>query len=220
MKPLYLKMCFILFVGYLLISCSFLAAHADEDSWYDVAPEAYQLAPQGGGVPRPDSPYSAPRGYRPPDPNQKPANAKKWWQVWKADDPPGQPVEKIVEVGPREYPSAPDPLLRLGFSLRQERKVVPGGVYLVRLSEPDGTMTLLRGSQTMLTLPMQKLAGSAAPQGPVEPLPEDKNRHKEEVNQGPYRNVTVQYDAGRLSITLLYQLGQSFYQSEPVAIAY
>jgi hypothetical protein len=236
-------------------------ARADSDSWYDVAPEAYQLTPPSAGQTGPNNPYANPPGYGRPavaaPPAQAPAppkmtraekrqarkgptpsaasnnlapesanGGKQWWQVWKPEPPPPVKADTYVPVGPREFPSSPDPLLRLGFNVRQGSKIVSGGVYLVHLAANDmagtSSLTLLRGSVPMLVVPSHKLTSSASGPmlGPVEALPEAKNRHTEQINRGPYRTVSVSFDPGRRSVTLLYQVGSVFYQSEPLAIAY
>jgi hypothetical protein len=81
------------------------------------------------------SPYEGPPGFNPDRKKQPPKQVKtgKWWQFWKPAEvirPPDE--EMVVEVGPREFSSSPEPVLRLPVALRNlEGQAVLPGMYLV-----------------------------------------------------------------------------------------
>lgn len=199
-----------------------------ETDWYDMAPEAYQLTPppNPAGLNQP-TPYAAPPGLdsRPTTSQAKP----KWWQFWKPKPAPPPKEEQLVEVGPRNYPAVPDPLLRLATPLWLGKgQIVTPGIYRVKaLGMPipnDKGVTpaaytneaprlqLWRQATLVLDLPLVALAGPAV-DGPVEPIVSKK---KGEAPPPIYQAIQILPDANGKTVQLQLQYGQRFYQTQAI----
>jgi hypothetical protein len=90
------------------------------------------------------------------------------------------PEERITQVGPRDTPPAPDPLLRVPVAIVLNGTRVAPGLYLIK-SRPaeDGSegreLVLWHTGRNMGTIALRKLVGEQAPPPePVEPVREDK----------------------------------------------
>lgn len=230
--------------GNLLIPVNLSWSEEEGQDWYDYyseldddANQADTLLPPPTRETHQGSPYEGPPGYNPdrtPGPGKKVAR-KHWWQFWKKETiikPP--PEEKIVDVGPREFPAAKEPLLRWPMPWRSANGLIKPGLYLIQVNPlgagpavtlPENDKALIagkpsayelrvmQGKQILFKTPVARVAARQAPPGPVEALPEDTNPHKEPINQGPAKAAAVELSPDKQQIKLWYQIGSARYES-------
>jgi hypothetical protein len=146
----------------------------------------------------------------PADPPEE-AKIPFWKRPFKKKEPPPPPQEVIVEVGPRQYPVTPGPLLRLPRALKlAPGQVIPPGFYLVRQQQTDDNQRLIylyQGSQFLSQVTLKAIADQAAE--PVESL--DK-----EAPPPQHIEATLINHGQQLIITL--NEGKKRYQSDPLPV--
>lgn len=105
------------------------------------------------------SPYEGPPGYNPDKPPNLPkAKQKPWWKFWEPTPPPPKPVpvERITEIGPRQFAAYPDPLLRLPVGILTQSGYVEAGVYILKANiqpQKPVMLELYRAGRLITSLP-------------------------------------------------------------------
>jgi hypothetical protein len=205
--------------------------------WDDVIYEAIEgandpLLPPPHRKSNVGSPYEGPPGYNPdrvPGPGKK-LGRKSKWKIWEPEQvvkPP--PEEVVVNVGPREFPPSPEPLLRLSQRWRTEQGVLLlPGLYLLQSMALGPAATAANGSKlppkaiqlnvkqasrVLWQVPLALLSDKEAPQGPVETLEPTATEHKDELNKGPYRAIKTEFSPDGERLKLRYLLGGYVYES-------
>jgi hypothetical protein len=125
----------------------------------------------------------------------------------KKQKPPTE--EQITQVGPKDPPAYPDPLLRLTFPIQTEAGVIPPGFYLVRQiekHEAGRTLALTRQHQILFTFQV-----SAVTDGSESPIqPSDRTAP-------PKTSVDARLSADQKTLTLLLTEGAKRFESQPFA---
>lgn len=174
----------------------------EDDSWksiIDIDDPPPPPAPAPQVQTDPSRPATLP-GMPPPEKKKS-----RWWPFGrKAADEKPVPDEKITQVGPRQYPAQPDPLLRLPVSIQPEEAaptLLPG-FYLARLTPPDTptTLTLLQYGKAVTTIPLHPT--ESVTEGPVQP-----------INGKPQPMVRVRLSENQKMLTILVKHGTQLYES-------
>ena len=214
--------------GLIVLICVMQASFADAtdtnsydpERWGDEPYSAYNITPNlEKTAPQDTDPYFGPPGHQknrpaPLPPVQKGLAGKLFGR--REAPPPKMPDSYIVNVGPRDYPASPEPLLRLETALVTDAGVrLFPGFYLVHshglqlnkegtiLTAPTHLSLSYKGT-ICLTLPLEALASSGV--SPIEQLPSVLDPKAPAVLQAPYRRVVVFEDSPE-TVRLMYQLG-------------
>ncbi len=141
----------------------------------------------------------------------------KWWKrPFKKKEPPVD-EETIINVGPREYPITPGPLLRLSQPLMVKTpndgaklQVLPPGFYLARYQKTANQsqmMYLYHGRKLLAQIPLFSIEKRAAE--PVETLDEDAP---------PLESVQASLIEQGTKALITFTQGKKRYQSHPLPV--
>ncbi|XVJ51169.1 MAG: hypothetical protein HEQ32_03415 [Vampirovibrio sp.] len=203
-------------------------AQYDETRWGNDPYSTYNIVPNlEKTAPKETDPYFGPPGHlknrpTPLPPLQKGLAGKVFG---KREAPaPKVPDEVIMQVGPRDYPASPEPLLRLETALvTPEGATLYAGVYLVHsyglqinasgaILQPPTHLSLSYRGVLCLTLPLTALERDGSP---LESLPSLKDPQAPLDVQAPYRQIKIQpIDQDR--VCLRYQVGDKTFVTPPI----
>lgn len=140
--------------------------------------------------------------------SQEPKQKKRW--SFHKKPPQVKPLtdEQITQVGPKDPPAYPDPLLRLMFPVKTEQGVVQPGFYLVRqLEKNESTRTLALTRQHQIVFQCVVSAESKpAEDSPIQPV---------ERSAPPRLSVASELSPDQKSMTIVLKEGNQLYKSQP-----
>lgn len=209
----------------------------DETTWGDDT-AAYTIVPNLENTPATMAdPYFGPPGYRknrPPSaeaitPPKAPTLLDKVFRGGKdkrtettAKEAPQITPEMITQVGPREFPASPEPLLRLTrtLTLANGQRLKPD-VYLVqplgllvdavgRIHQQPYALRLVNRGYIVLELPLQ-LYQNVGQESPLTQMNNPDALTSPEERRAPYRAVTLLESPRGEAGQLLYQVGDLQY---------
>jgi hypothetical protein len=136
----------------------------------DYPPQAFpQGSPMNPGTPA--APQKAASGEK------TPLRKKLWpFSKTKADKTPPPTEAQIVNVGPKEPPPSPNPLLRLSVPFYGDTGIIPSGIYLVGIKAVSADvreLTLMKQNRPVYSFQVQRsqVAIEESPIGPIKAPP-------------------------------------------------
>ncbi len=205
----------------------------DADRWGSNPYQVYDIVPNlEKTTPKETDPYFGPPGHLKNRPKPLPP-VKKGLSGYlfgkREDPPPSVPESLIVNVGPRQYASSQEPLLRLDTPLTTSDGItLLPGVYLVhtygakiqanlQIENAPTHLSLSMKGKIMLTLPLERV--EPASPSPIEQLPPAKPLKQETPElQSVFRRIQV-VPASRECVYLLYQIGDVYLRTPKILSA-
>lgn len=114
---------------------------------------------------------------------------------------------EITQVGPKDPPAYPDPLLRLTFPIQTEVGIIQPGFYLVRQiekHEAERTLALTRQHQILFTFQVSAIPDE--PPGPIQPT---------DRTAPPKTSMDTRLSADQKTMTLVLTEGTKRFESMP-----
>ena len=120
--------------------------------------------------------------------------------------------EPITQVGPKDPPAYPDPLMRLTFPIKAGEGVILPGFYLVRQldkSESERTLALTRKHQIVLQFRVSDI-NVPSEKSPIETV---------ERTAPPKLSIESQLSPNQKTLTIVLKEGAQRYESQPFPVA-
>ncbi len=202
----------------------------DSQQWGETPYNGYTITPNLEKTsPKETDPYFGPPGHLKNRPKPLPPMKKglSGYLFGKREDPPPSvPESWIVNVGPRQYASSQEPLLRLDTTLSTAEGVtLYPGLYLVhtyggkiqpnlQIEKAPTHLSLSVKGTLVLTLPLERV--ELASPSPIETLPPAKPLKQETPElQSVFRRIQV-VPASRDGVYLLYQIGDVYLRTPEI----
>ncbi len=139
----------------------------------------------------------------------------------KEDKKPGPSEEQIVEVGPRDIPASPDPLLRLPMPIRVEGGIIPAGFYLLHarnIGPTSAELVLIQKNSPVLRFSVSRDGGTdddnkteTGTASPIEKLPLPPGQ--------ALRKAEIKLSADQQSLVIVLLDNKTRYSSAPFPLA-